>query len=108
MHVCIRQRIKQGLSFETFSAFPVDKLDSCWIMVPAQESHAKAMLKCSPTMRQMRFALCPSRLRDEVLLSVLMFALNAGLCLLALSVSWVGRAAIAACPLDRTRGIGSR
>mmetsp|Transcript_91795 Transcript_91795/g.134171 ORF Transcript_91795/g.134171 Transcript_91795/m.134171 type:complete len:173 (+) Transcript_91795:68-586(+) len=55
----------EGLSIETFSAFPVDKLDSCWIMVPAQESHAKAMLKCSPTMRQMRFALCPSRLRDE-------------------------------------------
>ena len=56
----------QGLSVETFRAFPVDRLDSTWIMVPAQEAHAKAILEQSKNVRDIRFKLCPSQLRDEV------------------------------------------
>lgn len=56
----------QGLSVETFRAFPADRLDSTWIMVPAQEAHAKAILEQSKNVRDIRFKLCPSQLRDEV------------------------------------------
>jgi hypothetical protein len=56
----------QGISIETFSAFPHDKLDDTWIMVPVQEAHAKAILESSTNLRDIRFKLCPSQLRDEV------------------------------------------
>ena len=35
-------------------------------MVPAQESHAKAILESSANIRDIRFKMCPSHLRDEV------------------------------------------
>lgn len=35
-------------------------------MVPAQEAHAKAILESSTNLRDIRFKLCPSQLRDEV------------------------------------------
>ena len=35
-------------------------------MVPAQEAHAKAILEQSKNVRDIRFKLCPSQLRDEV------------------------------------------
>eukprot|EP00287_Rhodomonas_sp_CCMP768_P002192 CAMPEP_0196735594 /NCGR_PEP_ID=MMETSP1091-20130531/13980_1 /TAXON_ID=302021 /ORGANISM="Rhodomonas sp., Strain CCMP768" /LENGTH=226 /DNA_ID=CAMNT_0042079247 /DNA_START=77 /DNA_END=758 /DNA_ORIENTATION=- len=54
-----------GLTFETFSAFPTDKLDDSWIMVPAQEAHAKTILELSENLRSVRFKLCPSVLKDE-------------------------------------------
>ncbi len=59
----------QGISIETFSAFPHDKLDDTWIMVPAQEAHAKTILESSTNLRDIRFKLCPSQLRDEVTVS---------------------------------------
>ena len=55
-----------GLSCETFSAFPCEKLDSTWIMTPAQEAHAKAILEASGNVCDIRFKLCPARLSDEV------------------------------------------
>lgn len=54
-----------GLTFETFSAFPREKLDESWIMVPAQEAHAKSILERSENLRNVRFRMCPSVLKDE-------------------------------------------
>mmetsp|Transcript_46801 Transcript_46801/g.95714 ORF Transcript_46801/g.95714 Transcript_46801/m.95714 type:complete len:151 (+) Transcript_46801:186-638(+) len=54
-----------GLTDETFSAFPREKLDDAWIMVPTQEAHAKSILELSENLRNVRFKLCPSVLKDE-------------------------------------------
>eukprot|EP00960_Hanusia_phi_P059683 764258-Hanusia_phi.AAC.4 len=55
----------EGLTSDTFALFPRDKLDSSWVMAPSQEQHANSILALSKNLQQIRFRLCPRKLKDE-------------------------------------------
>mmetsp|Transcript_19218 Transcript_19218/g.44317 ORF Transcript_19218/g.44317 Transcript_19218/m.44317 type:complete len:156 (+) Transcript_19218:10-477(+) len=55
----------QNVTSETFTGFPAEKLSDVWIMIPAQEAHAKRVLEQCPNLGMIRFDVCPKHMTDE-------------------------------------------